>query len=164
MRFFLLFSVFLLLGCKTKQITFDVTYVVAEEHIQVKNNELIILDYPLYFQSNVEKNYSKKGLISSIELVEISFEDSLPVQQIAVLENNFYQPVFQSQNNSTIKLIKNIQAAENDIDFKSIFNSDKISVQAILRTDEILKPNEITLKFRMKGKLEKTNIQYRILA
>ncbi len=151
-----------LVSCSQKQITFDVEYDLIESDFNIIGKSIIINDLPLYFQSKVENNYSKKSLLKEICLIEICADMPLQIKTIDVLTNNQWNKIafhtFQTNgNNSNCSPL--IDCKE---DFRPIFQQDKLNLRLTFKNG--ITPKSLKLKFRFTGKQEKTNVQYRIVA
>jgi hypothetical protein len=151
-----------LVSCGQKQITFDVEYNLSETDFSIIGKSIIINDIPLYFQSKVENNYSKKSLLKEIYLIEICADMPLQIKTIDVLTNNQWNKIafhtFQTNGNN-LSCSPLIDCKE---DFRPIFQQDKLSLRLTFKNE--ITPKSLTLKFRFTGKQEKTNVQYRIVA
>lgn len=162
MRFFiLLLTVIILASCHQKTISFDVSYPISDREFRLQDTSIIIEDFPLYFQANVEKNHSKKSLIQSIELIGISSPSQLQIHSIDILNNNNWENIT-TQNVQTINATKT-RILANQIDFIQLFKKDKISLRINL-SQVSQNIQNIVVTFRFKGKQEKTNTQFRIIA
>ncbi|HRO76075.1 MAG TPA: hypothetical protein PLP27_08025 [Crocinitomicaceae bacterium] len=162
MRFcFLVFILFTLGSCAKKDITFDVTYEVNAEEFRLENNQLVIEDYPLFLQNNVEKNYSKISLIKEVQLVEVCSNTSFSVNSIEILNKTTWETLNGQIKNKDQNCVSVIDSEKN---LKEIFKDNKLGLILTLSKTQNVFPKTLRLKFRFKGKHEKTNIQYRIVA
>jgi hypothetical protein len=161
MRFLILLLLLFLISCHQKTIHFDVAYSLNKDDFRIENNAIIIDDFPVYFQKNSEKNYSKKSLIKSIFLIELSSLSELNIKSIDVLDNNNWNTISASKiqpvNRGKILIL------DSKTDLTPLFNNDKISLRLQLK-HKIKKPTNLNVVFRFTGKQEKTNTQFRIIA
>lgn len=166
MRFsLLLFCSLFILSCSPKKdITFDITYKLTAADFKIEDNQIVIRDYPLYFQSKAENNYSKKSQVKSIQLVKISSDALIEPGRIkiagdsgwtvltmdTIITENTQQPAFLIINSPE--------------DLTPVFKEDKLNLHIPFNRKSGKIPTTLTLVFRFKGKHDKTNVQYRILA
>lgn len=151
----------MLVSCAKKDITFDVTYELNAGEFKIENNQLVIEDYPLFLQNNVEKNYSKISLIKEIHLVEICSETPFSVHSIEILNKTNWENLggqFKNKDKNCVSVID----SENNL--KEILKDNKLGLALTFNKTQNGFPKTLRLKFRFKGKYEKTNIQYRIVA
>lgn len=161
MRFYLLLLTFSLLGCQQKTITFDVSYTLKESDMKTQGNTILITDLPLYFQSNVEKNYSKKSLIKCIYLIDVEYFNNNKIIKIEYLNGNNWHSLEQTNLHAT-NLGKTL-VIDSKTNLNTQFSTDNISMRITFKNPT--KPiSNLILKFRFTGKQEKTNTQYRIIA
>lgn len=154
----------MLVSCAKKDITFDVTYELNAGEFKIENNQLVIEDYPLFLQNNVEKNYSKISLIKEIHLVEICSDTPLTLNSIEFLNKTIWKTLNGQIKNKDKNCVSVIDSENN---LKEIFKDNKLGLILTVLTfgkDQSVFPKTLRLKFRFKGKYEKTNIQYRIVA
>jgi len=158
----LLLLTFILLSCSKKKITFEVTYDISPEQIQLEGGFLTIRNFPLYFQANVEQNFSKKSQISVIELVEIQCDKPININNIQFEEGSVWSTLDATHNFHTKDSLEHFQIIKSKTDFIPIFKTDQLNMRILYKGKEL--PKIVRLKFRMTGNYDKTNVQYRILA
>ncbi|MBN9294907.1 MAG: hypothetical protein J0G96_13095 [Flavobacteriia bacterium] len=166
MRFFvLLFCALFILSCSPKKdITFDVTYELTAADFKIEDDMIVVRDYPLYFQSRAENNYSKKSQVKSIQLVKVSSDALIEPGRIKISNDSGWtfltmDTIITENTQHPVFLI--INSPE---DLTPVFKEDKLNLHIPFDRKAGKIPTTLTLVFRFKGKHDKTNVQYRILA
>jgi|SRR5690554_2346989 len=162
MRFIVGLLVLLLVSCSQKQITFDIQYDLDEGDFTLIDDVITITDLPLYFQSTVENNYSKKSLIKEISLIEVCADRSIQLRKMDVLKNNQWNNIVINKHQVVKESDDCLQLIDSKDDFKEVFQQDKLNLRLTIKKGST--PKQLKLKFRFTGKYEKTNVQYRIIA
>lgn len=162
MKYLLLLALPLLLGCIPKRdISFEVTYPLNGGEVNLATGYLTIKYIDLNFQAKAEQNYTKKSLIKEINLNKISSNIPFEVKELEYL----HQGKWMHLKMDSLEINKNKKSYylhHSSDDFLPIFQTGKLSVRVKLpKEDSHFKLTSIS--FIMKGKLEKTNILYRII-
>lgn len=162
--FFLLFCTLLILSCSPKKdITFDVTYELTTADFKIEDNMIVIQDYPLYFQSRVENNYSKKSQIKSVQLVKISSDALIDAHKIKINGDSGWNPITMDTMITEDISLPAFLIINSPEDLTPVFKEDKLNLRIPFNRKSGKVPTTLTLVFRFKGKHDKTNVQYRIL-
>jgi|GEM_PF-5536348 len=161
----LLFCTLFMLSCSTKKdITFDVTYQLTAANFKIEDNLIVVRDYPLYFQSKAENNYSKKSQVKSIQLVKVSSDALIEPDKIKIAGDSGWTfltmdtIITENAQHTTFLIINSPE------DLTPVFKEDKLNLHIPFDRKSGKIPTTLTLVFRFKGKHDKTNVQYRILA
>ena len=160
--FSLLIFVILFQSCSNRSITFDVTYEIHADQMSIEDGYIVIRDFPLFFQSQVEKNFTKKSQVKSISLLDIKSNTQLNIRKMELKNGSSWNPItidtlFENNND-----LHQYQFIDCKADFLPIFKEDKLNLRIPFHLKQI--PTTLLLTFRMKGKYDKTNVQYRIVA
>lgn len=168
MRFFL-FGFLLLLssGCvQRRDIWFTVNYTIDSEYQYIESNSIRIVDFPLDFQANAEKNYTKVSQVDSVQLVHIQTNFPIVTNSIQFWDNQQWVTLNERMGVEVDTLAKtfNYRFTTKKINWKNCFkDGNKLNMKLVIEEKmEAIQP-AIQLTFRIKGKLDKTNVIYRII-
>lgn len=166
-----LFLMIILSGCKPdkKDIQFEIDYKVDPSHIVQDEKGIKIDNFPLFLQAQAEKNFTKKSQVNTIQLIAIESNVKLYPEKFKVINKNNWEKIYETPSLQHI-ISKDYKyhytLLSQKWNFVSIFKDKDYLTMRFYNpemNEEEMRDVHIKLTFRVKAKLDRTNIVYRIV-